>query len=246
MKFSRYIFMLLTVILMVALIMPLTGCSLLGLGESEESIGTVSSMDGPVYKRIYKEALRIVDNLKETGYQPETDVKESKGTYRCDNAGLVNYVLGRVAPDNYARLTDGVDGTLRPEHYYTYYTGLNDSTKAPVGGWSRIMSLANARPGDVLVIKHKQQKEGPAGGSDHVLIIVETPVPADNIGYSVWVVDAARSGHDSDTREADGVGKGVMYFGLDGSGSPRNYLWNDPLGAPISGDLIGIAIGRPG
>ncbi len=247
MKFFRFFLMTLAALVSLALIMPLTGCSLLGIGNSEEdSIGTISSLDGPVDKRICRESLRIVDNLKETSYQTEPVVSESKGTYRFDAASLVNYVLGRVAPDNYARLTHGVDGTLRPSHYYNYFMGLNGSTKAPVGGWSRIVSLANARPGDIIVITHKQQEGNPAGGSDHVLIIVDTPAPADNIGYSVLVVDAALSGHDRDTREADGVGKGLMYFGLNESGAPRNYRWSDPLGPSISRDIIGIAIGRPG
>ncbi len=45
MKLSRFIYITLAVLVSLAFIMPLAGCALLGIGESEEFFGAVSSTD---------------------------------------------------------------------------------------------------------------------------------------------------------------------------------------------------------
>ncbi len=200
----------------------------------------------PVPQRINDEAERIINNVSVTSYQHTTEVDEDKGIYKVDCSGLADYVLKRVALENYQQIPH--DGEPRPyaEHFYQFFKSLDYADSAPSGGWCQIRNLANAGPGDIIVYEYTEAYKKEKGTTGHVMIIQSKPVQQSNGEYIVWVIDSANSGHGSDTRTGSGVGKGKMWFGVDSNGCPVFYRWSRSDGEKHYEGLLGITIGRAG
>ncbi len=224
---------------------------------AEESIPVASHAATPV---VFDEADRILHNVKKTHYQHNLLFNETSGTYLCDCSGLVDYVLGRVAPDALAKIKTH-SKTHHPKEkrplaqdYYEYFTELKAGSAGATssGKWSAVKKLTDATKGDVIAYKYTKAADKPDTG--HVMIIAGTPEPTGQHywkhltwkQYKVRVIDSANSGHDEDkrTKTSNGVGAGFMYYYVDSSGTPVGFCWNDQKGTVRADELIGIAVGR--
>lgn len=247
-------------VLSLLLIVVIAGASLLGgcaetsstpsLNETsdanEVSLGSPPESTVPASVRINEEAMRIVNNIQITTYQHPTEVDEDKGIYKVDCSGLVDYVLKRVAEENYQKISYSNDFRPYAEDFYHYFTTLPVGESASPGDWCQIETLVKAQAGDIIVYEYDQATKDRKGTTGHVMIITSTPVKEKNGEYMVWVIDSANSGHGSDTRTSSGVGKGKMWFGVDHIGHPIYYRWSKPNGDRHSSGLLGITIGRAG
>ncbi|MFH0815336.1 MAG: hypothetical protein V1934_00760 [Methanobacteriota archaeon] len=202
----------------------------------------------PSADRVANRAEYVVHMQQLTVYWHHTIIQEEDFAYIADCSGFVDFVLNRELPGHYAQIAFDQNNESRPlaQDYYDYFAslGAGNSTAA----WSRVAEMKDARPGDIIAYKHDPPSEGSTG---HVMIIDSTPQPSDTPGqYWVWVIDSALSGHGDDTRDTDddnvrftdGIGRGKMWFGVDGEGGPSYYRWSAVDGETHA---VPLAIGRP-
>src|ERR1700722_19590097 len=90
-------------------------------------------------------AEKLLRDIRETHYQHKTYVVQSAGIYDMDCSGFVDYLLKRVAPEQYVHLPIE-PGHPRPRAamYFALLNGLPDN-RAP--GWKPIGRLADAQRG---------------------------------------------------------------------------------------------------
>src|SRR5262245_53706379 len=84
---------------MLSTVLALTGLYVRGLQARDTAKET-----GPANtaaELVFKEAERILKDIKTTKYEHKTDIDEANGSYYCDCSGFVGYVLNRtVAKDD--------------------------------------------------------------------------------------------------------------------------------------------------
>jgi hypothetical protein len=187
---------------------PVAGASHLGDGEN-----------------IAEAAENLIADIRETHYQHKTYVVPAEGVYDMDCSGFVDYLLKRVAPQQYANLPIET-GHARPRAamYFDLFHGLPEN---PAPGWKSIDRLADAQRGDIIAwsLEASTQKPGDTG---HVVIVASPPVPANKREYRVEVYDSSGIHHDDDSRPkaTSGIGKGVITFKVDERGIPVGFQFN--------------------
>jgi len=184
-------------------------------------------------------AERLLGDIRETHYQHKTYVVQSEGIYDMDCSGFVDYLLKRVAPEQYASLPIE-PGHPRPRAAM-YFDLLNGLPGNPVTGWKSINRLAEAQRGDIIAwaLATSTQKPGDTG---NVVIVAAAPVLINSGQYGVSVYDSSGIHHDDDTRPktTSGIGKGVITFRVDDRGVPVGFQFN----SIAHFHLEPIAIGR--
>jgi hypothetical protein len=181
----------------------------------------------------------LIGRIRETHYQHKTHVVPSDGTYDMDCSGLVDYLLKRVAPEQYAHLPIET-GHPRPRAatYFEFFHGLPAN---PVAGWKSIDQLADARRGDIIAwaLEASTQKPGDTG---HVVIVAAPPISTNAKEYRVTVYDSSGIRHDGDSRPdgTSGIGEGVITIRVDDRGVPVGFQFN----SHAHSHLEPIAIGR--
>jgi len=113
--------------------------------------------------------------------------------------------------------------------------------------FSIISSIAQIRPGDLIVLKYTDKSEHD-DNTGHCLLVEELPVsirPVDilepgTLQYAIRVIDSSRSPHGKDdTRHAPGgnsyagLGKGIFRLYADRDGKITGYSWSQ--GKPLPG-----------
>ena len=196
-----------------------------------------SHLDGG--ENIAEAAENLIGDLRETRYQHQTYVVPAEGIYDMDCSGFVDYLLKRVAPQQYANLPIET-GHARPRAamYFDLFHGLPEN---PAPGWKSIDRLADAQRGDIIAwsLEAPTQKPGDTG---HVVVVASPPVPANQREYRVEVYDSSGIHHDDDSRPkaTSGIGKGVITFKVDERGIPVGFQFN----SLAHFHLEPIAIGR--
>lgn len=184
-----------------------------------------SASDLGVGENIADAAEKLIGDIRETHYQHKTYVVPSEGIYDMDCSGFVDYLLKRVAPQQYANLPIET-GHARPRAamYFDLFHGLPGN---PAAGWKSIDRLANAERGDILAwsLEASTQKPGDTG---HVVIVAGPPVLANKHEYKIAVFDSSGIHHDDDSRPkgTNGIGKGVITFRVDDLGAPVGFQFN--------------------
>ncbi|MFA4860572.1 hypothetical protein [Methanoregula sp.] len=171
---------------------------------------------------VWREAYRIFSNMKSTEYVHTTYVNESKGIYRFDCLGFVDYVLQQGAPEAFKSAGHGYE---RPELavYGRYFRNLGPTPNPE--GWSRVARPVDLKPGDICL----WQKITP-DSVGHMWIIAGTPYvnPARTDEVLVRIFDSDGV-HADDSRAAKsykyGLGSGILGMLVDAGGNPVGLNW---------------------
>jgi len=221
------------------------GISLVICGRSAAVAKDVPRADraaNPASRGIHEEAVRILDSIQKTKYEHRTQINEEKGEYYCDCSGLVGYVLNRtVGQDGTGALGDGRKRPLAMDYEKFFAAAPTKRSKDKAARWQRIERLADARPGDVIAWRHEVPKPGNTG---HVIIVHERPVLEDDGLVRVVYIDSTTLQQSDDSRPdgVTGVGRGTMWFHIDGEGRPVSHIRGERKAEPKK---EAISIGRP-
>lgn len=174
-------------------------------------------------QRVVERLDLIARTLRETAYEHVTAVREDDGVYRWDCSGMAAWVLRRTAPR-------AMRGITRERPLARDFVRAIE--RAPVGrsrgGWERLATLAEARPGDVF--SWRRPRGFPSRNTGHVGFVLSAPVrvPAIPGAWAVRIADATSWGHQDDTRPDDGIGGfgiGTIAFLVDDTGAGSHYGW---------------------
>jgi hypothetical protein len=195
--------------------------------------------DTKLGQNIADAAETLIGGIRETHYEHNTRVVQSDGIYDMDCSGFVDYLLKRVAPEQYTHLPIET-GHVRPRAA-TYFDFFHSLPGTPVAGWKSIDQLADARRGDIIAwaLEASTQKSGDTG---HVVIVAAPPVSTNAREYRVTVYDSSGIRHDEDSRPegTSGIGEGVITIRVDEHGTPVGFRF----GSHAHFHLEPIAIGR--
>lgn len=203
----------------------------------------VPRVDGPANaatRSVHGEAIRILNNIRTTVYQHDTKINESKGVYRCDCSGFVGYVLSRSTGKNDQKgpLSDGRKRPLAMD--YEKFFAAAPSKADGTARWQHVVRLADALPGDVIAWRHEKPMPGNTG---HVVIVDQRPVLEKEGIVRVVVIDSTTRPQVDDTRAkgTSGVGRGTMWFTIDGEGRPIGHIRGSRTSKP---KIESISVGR--
>jgi hypothetical protein len=198
--------------------------------------------DGPANaatRSVSDEARRILGSIQSTEYRHATQIDEKKGSYYCDCSGFVGYVLNRTVgkDDGKGPLHDGDSRPVAME-YAKFFAAA--PTKPGSNRWQHVERLTDARPGDVIAWAHDKPMPGNTG---HVVIVDERPAVEKDGLVRVIVIDSTTKPQVDDTRAegTSGIGRGTMWFTVDGDGRPVGYVRGSRDAKP---KVEPIAIGR--
>ena len=211
--------------------------------------------------KVITEVDRVMSLLHTTDYTLSNYITDVEGGYLIvDCSKYVETILNEVSLTHYGEFPKSSKSglTALAKDYYNHFVTLPSESDG-IHCWIRINKLEDARPGDIISYIH--EVEGSTTG--HVMIICSYPVPSEYspIDYSLWVNDAANSGHFDDTRNNEGiyaedydyiarlhfdggvikysgVGIGAMWFHI---GENSYYRWSSGTGNQV---YKHIAIGR--
>lgn len=172
--------------------------------------------------------LQVLDeiraNLRVTRYQHPTVIRPASGLYYWDCSGMAAWVVRRAAP-----LARRAVASPRPVAR-DFFRAIE---RAPVGGvrngWTRLASLADARPGDVFA--WLRPPDWPRRNTGHVGFLLAPPaqVPGVPGAWALRIADATSIPHQDDTRPwpgDGGYGEGTILFFADARGRPTHYGWH--------------------
>jgi len=177
----------------------------------------------PAAARITERIEAIAMSLRETAYEHATVVRERDGVYRWDCSGMAAWILRREAPRAMRAITR--ERPLARDF-------VRAIERAPVGrargGWERLGTLSEARPGDVFA--WRRPRGFPSRNTGHVGFVMAAPTPVPGLpgALAVRIADATSWGHQDDTRDDDGVGgfgMGTIAFLIDDTGAGTHYGW---------------------
>jgi len=197
----------------------------------------------PATEHIHEEVRRILHGLQETVYQHKTDINEEEGVYRCDCSGLGIYILNQTVAKDDPRGPLG-DGKARPRamHFYEAFAAAKTQAtqRVPGGRWQRVERVVDARPGDIIAWRRDKVV---LGNSGHVVIVDEQPVAEEDGLVRVVMIDSTTRQLVNDTRGKgeSGVGRGTMWFKVDGEGRPVAYVRGERTAEAVT---VRISIGR--
>ena len=195
--------------------------------------------NSPLRQQVADEAIRILENTRQTNYQHNLVIDEATGTYDVDCSGFVSYILGRVAPKHlsFVPMQNG-ETRLLAQDYYNLFSSLPNET---ANGWRQILYLRDARPGDLIAWALAPPNED----TGHVFVVAADSVALDANTMAVNAYDASDILHYDDSRGPGkqfqtGAGSGTFHIQVDEAGRPVAFQFGpgDPV-VPNS-----IAIGR--
>ena len=117
-------------------------------------------------------AQRLLSDLRETHYQHKTHVDRALGVYDMDCSGFVDYLLKRLAPEQFGQLPIE-SGHARPRARI-YFQLLHRLREQPLPGWEAIRQLAHAQRGDIIAWELQASTQEP-GDTGHVVIVAAAP-----------------------------------------------------------------------
>ncbi len=171
---------------------------------------------------------KTVTTLRHTAYKlGGTRFDAIRGIYIIDCSAYVDRLLRTVFPRAYQSLVNAI-GTKIPnsKNYYDFFMGLSHISNPY---WSKVDSVSQLHPGDILVFCKKNIARARAAG--HVMVIMSKPIPCAEGGFSVQVADSAPFAHSQDTRSAQhggGIGIGTLMLKADPqTGKPAAYAWKE-------------------
>jgi hypothetical protein len=184
----------------------------------------------------------IARTVKHTEYSHGLQVDVRRGIYVFDCSLMAQWVLKRATPVAENSLSRGLSWRPLAADFQRRIASVQPGKER--GGWGRVESVEDARPGDVIAwLKPKIIDSKNTG---HVAFVVLPPmrVPGYSDAYLVRVVDATRLLHDDDTRQdGTGFGLGTILLVVDpDTGAPRAYGW---VALQWRAFETSIAIGRP-
>ncbi len=198
-----------------------------GLALGMAPAGRGEQRPAPVAQRFSEEAGRLLGGIGATSYRHQTRVNAAAGVYETDCSGLIAFLLRKVSPEH-LRALSVAPGRKKPRavEYHEFFRAQPPAGAATTTGWSRVVTLAEAQPGDVLAWRHARIEPGRNTG--HVVILAAAPQRVDDATFRVAVVDSTGSPHDEDTRPrgSTGIGRGTMTFRVDAEGHPVAYRRN--------------------
>lgn len=189
--------------------------------------GPVQWQAGEPATRASKKLLELTETIEDTRtdtvYSHRTKVRRKQGIFHFDCSGMMNWMLGRIAPNAYETL----DRERPVAASYVRVIERAPTTRAR-GGWQQVADIEDVEPGDLFA--WRRPKDWPRGGnSGHVGIVIAKPAAVAHIdnAYVVRVVDSTRWRHQNDTRGEDetGFGMGTILFMTDDDGRPIGYGW---------------------
>jgi hypothetical protein len=185
------------------------------------------------------EAQRILTTFKTSEYSHTTSVDEDSGKYNVDCSGLVCVILKKTAPLALKEVPK-VHGKSRPlaaDFHDAFERAPSVKTDKK---WLRIDRLADARPGDLIAWRRAEITPGEDTG--HIVIVAEAPIKEDDGQFRVTLIDSTKTAHANDTRkeDANGVGRGTMWFAVDENGKATGYRWKARTGK-LNSNRIAVA-----
>jgi len=192
-------------------------------------------------------AISMLRSVRQTRYQHETQINESRGQYFADCSGFMAYVLERTAPEAWVRLEKMTQkyepGVARPlaKHFVYYF----DEDMANIKGWHSVKQVEDLRPGDIIAWLTPDDSDSKNTG--HVMFVASHPKPSKEHAreYEIRVIDSTRSGHgggDPRTPKGkNGLGTGVINLIEAKDGSPYAYRWKGPDSTRIYKTTIRLA-----
>ena len=170
-------------------------------------------------------AQRLLSKVRETHYQHKGHIDKVAGAYDMDCSEFVDYLLKRVAPEQFSQIPVE-PGHVRPRAAM-YFQFLNRLRQQPLLGWQAVYQLGDAQRGDIIAWELHASTEDP-GDSSHVVIVASTPVLETKDLYAVKVYDSSGILHDNDCRpeHTSGVRRGVIRFRISQSGEPIAFQFN--------------------
>jgi len=116
-----------------------------------------------------------------------------------------------------------INGPIQVISITTCYIGPDPGS----GGWMRVSTPLELRPGDIIVWLKPDSSD--ANSTGHIMIVAGDPIenPKRTGEVLVPVIDSTKSIHSSDTRSPGqtGLGKGIIGIMTDSSGLPTGYYW---------------------
>ena len=189
------------------------------------ALASPASADGEPATRA---SSRVVDaleeirvSLRETRYAHHRTVRRRRGQYFFDCSGMVQWVLGRAARRSQLDLREG----QRPLAIHYVRRIERAPTDRLRGGWQRLETIDQVRPGDVFAWRRPPDFQ--SANTGHVGFVLETPVRWRDGFYLVRVADASRYTHQDDTRPwpgPGGFGHGTILVATE-DGRPVGYGW---------------------
>ena len=129
--------------------------------------------------------------------------------YDMDCSGFVDFLLKRVAPEQYAGLPIE-PGHARPRAamYFKLFSGLAAHN---VPGWRAIDRLSDAKRGDIISWARTASTQEPQD-TGRVVIVAAAPALTNMGEYKLAVYDSSEIHHDGDSRPnaTSGIGQGVI------------------------------------
>jgi hypothetical protein len=189
-------------------------------------VGLEQASPGTQFTENLADAAQLVlANVRETHYQHKTFVKEAAGVYDMDCSGFVDYLLKRIARQQFEQLPIE-PGHARPRAV-EYFEFLNRLSRQPLPGWEAVDQLSQARRGDIIAWERQASSQQP-GDTGHVVIIAATPTKKTKNLYEVEIYDSSGILHDDDSRpeHSGGLGKGNITFRVNESGEPTAFRFN--------------------
>lgn len=186
--------------------------------------------------------------MKNTSYEHKDTCRldETSGTYQYDCSGLAaEFVLGKLLPQHRKVLCQDDQGRGECDDYIDCGdSGIAENYNRPLAGdfydyfmnhgtsseyWVMINNFAEVQPGDIIAVKY-YDPNNQNNTTGHIMIAHSSPKKLVNKEYSLFVIDSAQSGHGQDSRQYasnnNGIGKGLMWFGVDANGKPIYYRWS--------------------
>jgi cell wall-associated NlpC family hydrolase len=177
----------------------------------------------PAAARVMDELTRIEQTLRDTRYSHQLRVRRWRGEYAFDCSGMVQWVLGRTA----RRSMLDLDDDQRPLAIHFVQRIERAPTDRSRGGWRRLRTIDDVRPGDVFAWRRPERFRSRNTG--HVGFVIGAPRRVgDSRVYLIRVADASRYTHQDDTRPwpgPGGFGRGTIAFVTDELGRPIGYAW---------------------
>src|SRR6202167_1073616 len=116
--------------------------------SKETSMVTLPIPQLSLPEQVAWQAQFIVNHLRQTDYQFIEKIDMDRGVYDCDCNGFVGFVLQLCVYHHY-KMIPKEPNQPRPRAF-KYYEFFVSPTLPSTGGWQRIVSLAEARRGDIL------------------------------------------------------------------------------------------------
>jgi hypothetical protein len=170
-------------------------------------------------------AEELLSGIHESHYEHKTHVVQAAGIYDMDCSGFVDFLLKRVAPEQYGGLPVE-PGHTRPRAAM-YFKLFKDLPTHRVKGWRTVERLSEAKRGDIIAWALTASTQEP-GDTGHVVIVSAPPIGTSMGEYKVAVYDSSGIRHDDDSRPkaTTGIGKGVITFKVDDRGIPVGFQFS--------------------